>query len=642
MKKRQFEELQFILQNRGSTVEELMFQFKVSRRTVYYDISEINDEIKEYGEIRNVAKKYIYIGDDSIYSQYNINKDFTSDSEARRIHLLDKIFMGSFTTIDEESNALFLSKSTLVSDIKHIRKILGQHGIGLVFDGHYQLIADEDRIRDCYIQNMYLDQDLLGYEDERIVDINKQCKLYLTDYSMALLSKYIQFMDIRLSGNHILSDRELYNDVRDFHYFDRVCAIIGIEFISELKFITALIASMTSLRSNRIEGQIKKFVLDLVSNFEKIAAVDISNKKDFIKEMSRHLQSSFYRLKYRFPIHNGSLYDIKNNYGYLFSLVEESVKSTQYKIFSEMRDSEIAFLAMYFGARMDTFTKSRNRVVIVCPNGKVVSKVLESQLQNYLPTLEIVGVFSIRDLDHLERGYDYIISTTPIEDRDNVVLVNPILTSHNISDLYKKLFNISTVIDENNIEKIVEIVGKNADIKDKNQLKKDLLDYFVGKSRHKITDRNDVKLSDLFTSTRIKKIKSVKDWRRSVEIAAQVLLDEKSINHRYLEDVIKNIETFGSYIVLVDKVAMPHATNRESVNKVDYSILVLEEEVAYFDKMVDVVIFLSTIDNSSHLNMLATLVEIISKPSNIDILRTGDYGQISALFEKYERHELED
>ena len=55
MKNRQYKIFQSILQNNGLSLQELMDNYDVSKRTIYYDINEINYEIKEYGKIEMLA-----------------------------------------------------------------------------------------------------------------------------------------------------------------------------------------------------------------------------------------------------------------------------------------------------------------------------------------------------------------------------------------------------------------------------------------------------------------------------------------------------------------------------------------------------------------------------------------------------------
>lgn len=636
MKQRQFDILQKILQNRGASLEELMGCFEVSKRTIYYDINEINYEIRDFGRIENINKSFVYLGQDTIYQKYNLNIDYTYNIEDRQRYILEKIFVDEFTTIEEMSESLMVSKSTIVNDIKVIKNNLSKEGIDLIFDKKYKLIADESKIRDVYINYMYSDQNLIEYFDERIEKINIETNLHLTDYSISLLSKFIKFTDKRRKSKNFLKESSLYDDVKNSDCYNKVKSIVNYDNEHEVKLLVAFIASMTNLNNDNILENIESFVENLIMNFEKFSATDITNKEEFKKEISRHLQSSYYRLKFKFPIYNGSLEDIKTNYPHLYSLVENSVKSTNAEVFRDMRESEIGFLVMYFGARIEGISKSRNKVVIVCPNGKVVSRMLQTQLYNYLPTIDIVGVISIFELDNARYQYDYIISTVPIENHNNVILVKPILTTHNISELYQKLLNINSLIDESSIDKIINVISKNAVIKDKEKLKLDLLDFITEKNKDIKQYHCYTNLSEILTKEKILKLKEVENWEEAIKKASQILIDNRSINKQYVEDMIYNINKIGSYVVLVDGVAMPHAQNHNLVYKVDASLMLVEQPVEMKGKKVDIFIVISVLDNISHLKMLATISDILDNKNNIEILRRGDYREIRKLILKYE------
>lgn len=636
MKKRQLQILKLILENGGYSLKELIDEFNVSRRTIYYDIDSINYEIKKYGIIDKLNKKFVYVGSNDVYENYNLTPHIYYDAQDRQRYIIDKIMLGEFSTIDETSVDLDVSKTTIVNDLKYIKDNLALADINLVYDKHYNLKAEEYKIRDFYNGSVYLDQEILKYKDERIIEINDKGKLYLTDYSIALLSKYIKFVDIRISKDCFISKNKIFDDVTNFEYYDVVKSILNFNNENETKHFVALIASMTNFKNKNINKNIEEFVDELIANFEKVAMVVITNKEEFKSDISRHLQSSYYRLKYKFPIYNSVFEDIKKNYEYLLEFVREAIKNTKNEIFSNMRDSEIAFLTMYFGSRMDSFTNVRNKVVIVCPNGKVVSKLIESQLNNYLPTLDVEAVASINELEKLEGKYDYIISTTPIEEYKNVLIVNPILTQHNLAELYNIFLDVNSIINEENIDNIIEIIRMNAEIHDEKELRNSLLEYFIKDKKVKESDAF-ISLSNLINPDRVKINKEANSWQDAIRMASQILIDKNSITEKYVDDMIEQVETFGPYIVLVEGVAMPHATNNNTVRKVDLSIMKLEKPVDLKGKMVDLFIVISTIDNKKHLKMISTLSEIISDEESLNLLRTGNYEKIKYVIEKYEK-----
>lgn len=635
MKRRQLQILEKVIQEEKSSFNEMLKYFNISNRTLYYDIKDINYEIKKFGELKKVNDTIFYIGDQKIINKFNLNANFIDDKEFRINYLIDKFFNDKFTTIDNIAQDLLVSRRTIFNDIEDIRIDLNSKEISLLFEKNYYIEGNEEKVREYYLNYLSTDQNLLSYSDKRVVEINQASNLYLTDYSISQLSKFLEFLDVRHRKNRFLSNTNIYDDVKNLDYFEIVKSYLNFEEEIELKYFVAFIASLTNQKNEKIREDISTFVDEMILNFEKISASNIINKTTFKIDISRHLQTSFYRIKYNFPVYNPLLKEIKDNYGYLLNLVKDAVKETDSEVFKNMREAEIGFLTMYFGANLDSFSSNSNRVLIVCPNGLIVSKVLESQLYKYIPTINIVGNVSISELYDLKIKYDYIVSTIPIEDFDNVLVVKSILTSYNIFELTEKIFYSNPLVGRQNINQLIEIIRKRADIFDIDKLKEDLIKFFLNKE---IDDKSqEVFLSDLIVENRYRKIKSVKDWKEGIRIVSQVLVDNNSIHKKYVNSMIEMVEKYGPYIVIADGIALPHSNDFQYVNKIDASILVFDEPCYIKDKKVNVFFVVSLVDKNSHLNLFAQISEILNDSNNIEIIINGNYRELINMIKQYEK-----
>lgn len=635
MKRRQLKILEKVIQEEKSSFKEILKSFDISSRTLYYDIKDINYEIKKYGELKKVNDDLFYIGDRKIINEFNLNANFIDDKEFRINYLIDKFFNDKFTTIDTVASELLVSSRTVFNDIEDIRIDLKSKGISLLFDKNYSIEGDEEKVRDYYLNYLSADQNLLSYSDKRVVEINKASNLYLTDYSISQLSKFLEFLDIRHKKERFLSNTNIYDDVVNLDYFEIVKSYLDFKQDIELKYFVAFLASLTNQKNEKISENINEFVDGMILNFEKISATNIINKTSFKLDISRHLQTSFFRIKYNFPVYNPLLDEIKDKYGYLLSLVKDAVKETDTEIFKNMREAEIGFLTMYFGANLDSFSSNSNRVLIVCPNGLIISKVLESQLYKYIPTINIVGSVSISELYDLKLKYDYIVSTVPIDDFDNVLVVKPILTSYNIFELTEKIFYSNPLVGRQNINQLIEIIEKRADIFDVEKLKEDLIKFFLSKE---IDDKSqDIFLSDLLVENRYKRVKSVENWKEGIKLASQVLLENNSIHKKYIDSMIEMVEKFGPYIVIADGIALPHSNDFQYVNKIDASLLVFDEPCYIKDKKVNVFLVVSLVDKNSHLNLFAQISEILNDSNNIEIIKKGNYQELINMIQQYEK-----
>lgn len=634
MKKRQLEILEYILQNKSIEFKTILNKMNISSRTLYYDISDINYEIKKYGKINKIKNNLFYEGNEEILKVYNFNKNFLNYKEYRILYILDKLFMEEFTTIENIANYLDVSTSTIVNDIEKIRDDLKLENIELIFDKVYKFVGNENDIRNYYIKINSRDQNLLNYLDDRILKINRVNDIQLTDYSISLLSKYLKFADIRRKSGNYINYNNLYDDVVSLYYFNSIREILNIENINEVKYFTAYIASMTNQKNTIIDTKVNDFVDKLIYNFEFNFSMKLNNIKSFKRELSRHLQTSFYRIKYNFPIYNPLLEDIKLKYSYLMNILEKSIQNTKNIIFSNMGQPEIAYLTMYFGANLESFISETKKVVIVCPNGVIISKILESQLYKYLPSIDIVGIVSIHELDIFDKRYDYIISTVNIENYNNVIVVKPILTTKNIFELTEKLLLFNPTLNFHNIDNLVEIIGRNAIIKNEDILRKELLEFLIKKP---LLKQNNFNLSNLLTEDKFNRVELVSNWKEAIEIASKPLLESNSIKQQYIEEMILKIKKFGSYIVLSDKIAVPHSDSFEFVNNLDISILQVKKSVKLIDKEVNLFIVISVPDKNSHINLFSTLLELLENEHSVDVLKNGNFNQILEVIKKYEK-----
>ncbi|WP_392561835.1 PTS sugar transporter subunit IIA [Orbus sturtevantii] len=113
-------------------------------------------------------------------------------------------------------------------------------------------------------------------------------------------------------------------------------------------------------------------------------------------------------------------------------------------------------------------------------------------------------------------------------------------------------------------------------------------------------------------------------WQEAICLAANPLLNKGAITQNYINDVIKNIEINGSYIVLVPEIALPHARSNGNVLQTAMSFLKLTHPVTFPDGMsVTVMFFLASTDSDGHLDVLVELAEILADKNNQNLFRTA-------------------
>lgn len=637
MKTREKELLNYIIENQNVEMQTLLDYFHVSRRTLYYDIESINDEIKKIGVIKRLDGKFIYIGS---YQQLPIvinERGFEYSSYQLRSHLIMmKLVLSDLFTLESLAEEMDLSKNTIKQTMDQLRIEVLQDHLYLESKPSFHLVGCEKAIRDAYMM-LLLENEFNAYDIlDRVSHFNQLYNLQLTDDSLGYLSKMIVFIEKRNKLGFQIERNELYREVCQYEFYNGVHSLLDTKSEREELYLASYIASLSAIGySQEVDEKIKHCVNALIHEFERHCAIDFDHKDQLIHHMTRHISSSYYRIKYRFPIYNPILEDIKTRHSYLFNLVKRILQNKEvFDVFAEIREDEIGFIAAYFGSyikRQET-QKQINRVVIVCPSGLLISKSLEMQIIRCIPGVNIVGVIPLRELESFNQTYDFIISTIPIEHKD-VIVVSPILTKIDKQILVEQLLDIQSDFQFIQVDEVMREIEKFATVHDEKKLRKQLESIMY---QHVERERMQPMLKEVLTRSRIQSLEKVSSWQEAIEIAAKPLVDQKAIDSSYVKRMIESIYEHGPYIVLADGFALPHASPGEDVHEVSMSLLVLEQPVDLEGKPVTIFNVLATIDQQAHLMALSALSELLMDDTNMAIFKKGNAEEILKLIQEEE------
>ncbi|EQG59610.1 PRD domain protein [Clostridioides difficile DA00149] len=584
MKERAKKILDFIIKNNNVTSQELQEKFNVSKRTIYYDILAINEQLGKSGNIKNVKHKFIFEGNlCDARKIISTEEDKFLDSDYRKTFILNKILLGEKISIEKLTNEMLLSKNTVVQTITDVKKYLQTMGLRLEYKGKYKIIGDEYVIRELFL--IIVQENVLEINSisEEVSSFDTKGHIKLTDYSLLNLTKFVEFLNKRIRDGKTLYSYKYLNEAKKISYFSNCKELLCEEANeNEQAYICTYISSLPSLNSEVKEDVVEEYVDKLIDKFEVNTAIKLESKHEFKKNILRHLHSSYNRIRFKFPIRNPMLDETKYKHESLYKIIKSIIENEEeFPVFEGIREEEIGFIAAYFGGYLRGSRDNglrRNKVLLVCPNGLMVSKSLEIQLYKYIPTIEIVGIVSIKQLKEVNVYYDYIITTIDIQNVNNVIVVNPLLTSSDVQLLMNKLISVKENEKYFNLELIIQAIRKNGVINNEEALKADLLNII-----HKIDEGEMYQpmLKELINAERVNIIKNVRDWKEAIKIASKPLLEDNSIEELYIENMIKSVEKYGPYIVLADRFALPHASSKEGVNKLAMSLLIVEMKLIY-------------------------------------------------------------
>lgn len=110
------------------------------------------------------------------------------------------------------------------------------------------------------------------------------------------------------------------------------------------------------------------------------------------------------------------------------------------------------------------------------------------------------------------------------------------------------------------------------------------------------------------------------DWKEAIHLGGDLLFKSNCIEARYIDAMINNMIENGPYFVLAPGVAMPHASSKSGVKKLSMSLVTLAEPIAFSDSPnnpVELVICLAAVNDTSHLDLLRNVSELLSSPEDV-------------------------
>lgn len=148
-------------------------------------------------------------------------------------------------------------------------------------------------------------------------------------------------------------------------------------------------------------------------------------------------------------------------------------------------------------------------------------------------------------------------------------------------------------------------------------------------------------LRDIVKKNHFNFVDEVYSWRESIVKACEPLVKDGTVKSDYAFEIIKNIEKYGPYMIVMPGVAMPHSQeNTEFVNNTAISFMKLKKPVRFDrkdkDSYVDLFFTLASCDNKEHLKNMADLSLILSNDSLMeDLHNVKDENDLLLIVEKY-------
>ncbi|MCM3090665.1 MULTISPECIES: BglG family transcription antiterminator [unclassified Cytobacillus] len=667
--------------------QELMEELQISKRTVYYDIDKINSWLKDQGldELKYVRAAGFYLDEEE------------KQQIKQRLHSFDKAGSYEFSRkermawtaililtrektifLQDLMDKLGVSRSTLLADIKELKKQLSQFQVQLIFhksSGYYIAGEEQDKRKMliyCLTQvltnrgwNDLLSEVQLTIQDtpglspemfqrtdlETIYEILDESEsfsgVHYTDDVMETLTAHIFMLIKRFSqGKYIKMDpveKQVIKETKEYTAARFICRKIESGFRLEVPddeacyLATYLLgAKISDYDTHELENQdlaiLKSMAVRMVDDFQKYACVFFQNRKELERNLLIHLKPAYFRIKYGIDLENPLSKSVQESYQDLFILTKKVVHHFEYVLGKKVSDDEVAYIAMHFGGWIDkegVRVEARKKAAVVCASGIGTSRILQKQIEDLMPFVDVAHVYTVREYEKASLAdLDFVISTTPVSRKQiPVFIVNPILNPSEKESLLKQVQASEKKPKSETIDALMDIIRKHADIKDESMLIQELKAYYQSNKEAKSEVDQKPMLNEVLTADKIQFADSVQSWQDALQMASQPLLADQSISQDYIDAMIENVNKMGPYIVIAPGIALPHARPEAGVNKLGMSFLQLKESCAFSEKpehQVRLFFVLAAIDNETHLKALSQLSKMLSDSDNLEKLQTAD------------------
>lgn len=611
-----------------TTINEISKEFKVSVRTIRYDLDNIEYTLKDnekiflvrtprYGIKLEFKGKRDILTFSSIFDCVEINSP-----EDRVIFIAINLLIGN-SKVEELANMLSVSKNTVVSDLKKAKEILNNLRINVISKAYVGtcIEGDEEDVRYAFINLYYKISNSDNYKllkmiiddfdsikadiEERIHKIESRLSLEYSDTSFKELIIIIMYCFIRMGeySDFNYSDKyiqekeqeEEFDAIQDA-FADKTNDKKEICYLMKW-FKSAKVMSFINDKSDvKMDGN-KYLAMRIIEDMEKYTGIDYSNDFDFVNSVVMHFSVAMYRIQNNFKIENPLKEDIKMRLGIIYQITEDVMKKYESEIGVEFPDDEVSYMAMHFGAAFERKTQEifDTKALIVCNSGLATAGLLSARMEVMLPQIQVEGVCRLNNLeDELKnKEVDIVISTVPIRNEDiEYVEVNPMLNIDDVLKLKKLAFN-------NVYEKSSE--------------------YLVSKYKgDKVSS-----VAEIIKKSNAAFLYDADNWRDAIAEASKPLIKSGDIKEEYVDDMIKAIEDLGTYMVFIPEIAFVHASNKNVVNNA-VSMLTLKNEIYFGDNSEVRIKSIVVLANKDENKNLIELINILTKNNNAEKFKNAE------------------
>lgn len=502
-----------------------MEKYRISRRTVYYDIEGINKWLEDNFSVRiQYAKVAGYFLENEFKAQFNKNWNETDEEISMKYDLTQRkfrIFLKLFfsrknVTLSDIQKLNNISKTTAIGDLKQLKSkdgveiMVGSSGHYLNYDCEHRhrkyffgIVQEYAAMYDYnlekimkYLSNFVEDGHILAENISKnltiLTNAKKNYGIIYTDeirYLFSILAATINFRNQKGNYVKLIKDNFFLDNQLTFRKLSK--ELLNTNLVAELRYFETFLISgqLNGFPTKELEtiknSELFTISTQIVNNFEKLSGSYIDEKGKFISDLYSHIRGTYYRLIYSIPNKNPIIAQIKEKYPDIYSFTKNAVSSLEDYSGISLTEDEIGYIAIYFGGNIKKTMplRKRKKVVLVCASGIGTGNLMIMQLKNEFPDLEILGPYSESEYKEIEQtliNVNLVLSTISIDtsSRFQFILIDSFLNEPKINEIANVLnINLPKCEKRHYIDGLLDIIERYSNILDEKELRSQLGTY---------------------------------------------------------------------------------------------------------------------------------------------------------------------
>ena len=135
------------------------------------------------------------------------------------------------------------------------------------------------------------------------------------------------------------------------------------------------------------------------------------------------------------------------------------------------------------------------------------------------------------------------------------------------------------------------------------------------------------KLGDLLPPERIAVNAQVNTWEEAVQLVGRLMVEDGTVEERYIESMISTTRRLGPYIVVAPHLALLHSRPEDGVLQPGFALATLKHPVRFGNRNndpVSLVVSIAAVDAIQHSQALRQMAAILSDPDNMQAIAEAE------------------